>query len=92
MLIERWNFQEAGALNKKAWPKYGYREGKQNWRMTSEREKTWSSEEAGQGRLSPDTRPLAQSQRQDQVASKGFKTQRDKVQSSWAWPRPGHAC
>lgn len=37
MFIERWYSQGAGALNKKAWPKYGYREGKQNWRMTSER-------------------------------------------------------
>lgn len=37
MFIERWDFQGAGTLNRKAWPKYGYREGKQNWRMTSER-------------------------------------------------------
>lgn len=69
MLIERQYFQEEGTMNKKAWPKYGYREGKQNWRMTSERKKTWSLEEAGQDRLSPDMRPLAQSQRPDQVTS-----------------------
>lgn len=53
-------------------------------RMASESVgKNLCPEESGQDWLGPDVRPLAQSHRQDQVTSRGFKTRRDKAQSSW---------